>query len=138
MTSVLNPANLNKLRKATVHWAMDLLGTSPPTSTLTKISGCVNPTTSTPLESADELKDTQPQCYACVLRDQQQTSRNMANELTHSDVFDGEEPIKKLIEELDAMYPHITPNPKDDIARIMYRSGQRSVVDYLLAKLNNV
>nr|BAR36107.1 hypothetical protein [uncultured Mediterranean phage uvMED] len=62
----------------------------------------------------------------------------MPDELTHSEIFRGEEPIKKLIEELDAMYPQFTPNPKDDIARIMYRSGQRSVVDYLLAKLDNV
>ena len=65
-------------------------------------------------------------------------SRNMPDELTHSDVFHGDQPVKKLIEELDAMYPPFTPNPKDDIARIMYRSGQRSVVDYLLAKLDNV
>ena len=62
----------------------------------------------------------------------------MPDELTHSEIFRGEEPIKKLIEELDAMYPQFTPYPKDDIARIMYRSGQRSVVDYLLAKLDNV
>ena len=62
----------------------------------------------------------------------------MAKELSPSDVFDGESSIKKLVEELESMYPHITPNPKDDIDRIMYRSGQRSVVDYLLAKLENV
>ena len=62
----------------------------------------------------------------------------MAKELSPSNVFDGESSIKKLVEELESMYPHITPNPKDDIARIMYRSGQRSVVDYLLAKLENV
>lgn len=62
----------------------------------------------------------------------------MPDDLTASELFRGPEPIKKLIEELDAMYPQFTPNPKDDIARIMYRSGQRSVVDYLLAKLDNV
>ena len=62
----------------------------------------------------------------------------MLDQLTHSEIFKGEEPIKKLIEELDAMYPTFTPTPKDDIARILYRSGQRSVVDYPLAKLHNV
>lgn len=62
----------------------------------------------------------------------------MPDDLTSSDIFTGDEPVTKLIEELDAMYPQFTPSPKDDIARIMYRSGQRSVVDYLQAKLENV
>ena len=62
----------------------------------------------------------------------------MANELSVSDVFEADTNVKKLIEELAGMYPHVTPTPTDDIARIMYRSGQRSVVDYLQAKLKNV
>ena len=62
----------------------------------------------------------------------------MAKHLTAQDVFEGDSAVTKLIEELDAMYPPFTPQPTDDVARIMYRSGQRSVVEYLLAKLQNV
>lgn len=56
----------------------------------------------------------------------------MARELEASDVFQGDEPVKKLVEKLDQVYPQITPSPSESIEQIMYRSGQRSVVDYLL------
>lgn len=42
--------------------------------------------------------------------------------------------LDKLVDELESMYPHYTPKPNDDLAVIMYRAGQRSVVDYITAK----
>ena len=43
--------------------------------------------------------------------------------------------MSSLLEELEDMYPHYLPTPKDDQSVIMYRAGQRSVVEYLKAKL---
>ena len=58
----------------------------------------------------------------------------MADKLRPEDVFGGDTFLTRLCEELDAMYPPINPTPKDDDRLIMYRSGQRSVVEYILAK----
>ena len=58
-------------------------------------------------------------------------------ELSQEDVFGGKTFLTKLCDELDAMYPAKTPGPQDDIAKIMYLSGQRSVVEYILAKSEN-
>ena len=55
-------------------------------------------------------------------------------ELSQEDVFGGETFLTKLCDELDAMFPGKTPGPQDDIAKIMYLAGQRSVVEYILAK----
>lgn len=55
----------------------------------------------------------------------------MAKELTAKDVFDSEYTIAKLVEKLQDIYPPITPGPGDDYALIMYRAGQRQVVEYL-------
>ena len=60
----------------------------------------------------------------------------MANELSSADVFVGDTLLEKLLEELDAMYPHYAPVPKDELATIMFKAGQRSVVDYIQAKIN--
>lgn len=46
--------------------------------------------------------------------------------------------VDRLAEELDAMYPLRNPSPKDDDRVLMYRAGQRSVVEYILAKKENV
>ena len=54
--------------------------------------------------------------------------------LTPEDVFGGDTFLSRLCEELDSLYPPINPTPKDDDRLIMYRAGQRSVVDYILAK----
>ena len=62
----------------------------------------------------------------------------MANKLSASDVFGGDSFLTQLCEELDAMYPPINPSPKDEDRLIMYRAGQRSVVEYILAKEDNV
>lgn len=47
------------------------------------------------------------------------------------DQFTGDTQIAKLLSELEESFPPVTPQPKDDIALIMYRSGQRSVVEYI-------
>ena len=44
-----------------------------------------------------------------------------------------EGPIQKLIEELEDMYPPLTVDPSMTHEVILYRAGQRSVVDYLRA-----
>jgi hypothetical protein len=59
-------------------------------------------------------------------------------ELTESDVFGTDPALERLVEELDAMYPPINPTPKDEDRLIMFRSGQRSVVEYIKAKNQNV
>ena len=55
-------------------------------------------------------------------------------DLTPEDVFGGDTFLARLCEELDEYYPPINPTPKDDDRLIMFRAGQRSVVDYILAK----
>jgi len=52
------------------------------------------------------------------------------------DVFGKSTTLDALIEELEAMYPHYLPTPKDDQNVIMYRAGQRAVVEYIKAKGN--
>lgn len=59
-------------------------------------------------------------------------------ELTESDVFGKEPALERLCDELDAMYPSLNPSPKDDDRMIMFRAGQRSVVEYIKAKKDNV
>ena len=54
--------------------------------------------------------------------------------LNREDVFGGVEFIDKLLIELNSMYPVVTPGPNDSIAKIMYQSGQRSVVEYIQSK----
>lgn len=46
--------------------------------------------------------------------------------------------LQALVDELEDMYPPINPTPNDEDRAIMYRAGQRSVVEYILSKLNNV
>jgi len=42
---------------------------------------------------------------------------------------------KQAIAELDEMFPPVNPSPRDDIKMIMYKAGQRSVVEWLQKKL---
>ena len=57
----------------------------------------------------------------------------MAN-LEADDIFATGSPLVKLCEELEDMYPLTNPSPTEDDRLIMYRAGQRSVVEYILAK----
>nr|AKH48867.1 MazG nucleotide pyrophosphohydrolase [uncultured marine virus] len=58
--------------------------------------------------------------------------------LSAEDVFGQEPALERLCEELDSMYPPLNPSPKDDDRMIMFRAGQRSVVEYIKAKNENV
>jgi hypothetical protein len=46
--------------------------------------------------------------------------------------------LQALVDELEQMYPPINPTPRDEDRTIMYRAGQRSVVEYILAKVTHV
>ena len=59
-------------------------------------------------------------------------------DLSASDVFCNTPTLERLVKELDAMYPPTNPSPKDNYHVIMYRAGQRSVVEYIKAKQENV
>ena len=40
-----------------------------------------------------------------------------------------------ILEEMEELFPPTTPSPSDSISTIMYRSGQRSVVEWLHNRL---
>jgi len=42
-----------------------------------------------------------------------------------------------VLEEMEEFFPPTNPGPTDSISTIMYRSGQRSVVEWLKNKLAN-
>jgi hypothetical protein len=54
--------------------------------------------------------------------------------LRTEDVFGGDTFLSRLCEELEDNFPPINPTPKDDDRQIMWRAGQRSVVEYILDK----
>ena len=43
--------------------------------------------------------------------------------------------VKQALQEMEEIFPPSDPGPGDSISTIMYRSGQRSVVNWLQAKL---
>lgn len=43
--------------------------------------------------------------------------------------------VKQALQEMEEVFPPSDPGPGDSISTIMYRSGQRSVVNWLQAKL---
>jgi hypothetical protein len=53
------------------------------------------------------------------------------------DVFEGLGNIERLIEDLDAYFPPVNPQPTDTLPQIMYKAGQRSVVDYVKSLLKD-
>ena len=53
-------------------------------------------------------------------------------------ILPGNSNLQALVDELEEMYPPYNPSPRDSDREIMYRSGQRSVVEYIKAKQNNV
>ena len=44
---------------------------------------------------------------------------------------------RAVLTELEELFPPVTPSPADNMNTIMYRSGQRSVIEYLKTKLEN-
>ena len=41
-----------------------------------------------------------------------------------------------LLQKLEENFPPTTPNPSESLSQIMYRSGQRSVVEWIQHRLN--
>ena len=44
---------------------------------------------------------------------------------------------RALVQQLEEQFPPVTPTPQDSIAKIMYQSGQRSVVEWLIDRIEN-
>ena len=57
--------------------------------------------------------------------------------LETTDVFQGESAIKKIVDRLTEVYPPLNPGPGDTMEQIMYRAGQRQVVEYLQTLLED-
>ena len=45
--------------------------------------------------------------------------------------------LESILAELDEIYPPTNPTPNDNIETIMYRSGQRSVVEWIRERVSN-
>lgn len=45
--------------------------------------------------------------------------------------FTGDTQVAKLLSSLEDNFPPVTPQPKDPLSLIMYRAGQRSVIEYI-------
>jgi hypothetical protein len=45
--------------------------------------------------------------------------------------------LSSILEEMDDIFPPITPTPDWTQSQIMYRSGQRSVVEWLIQRIEN-
>ena len=58
-----------------------------------------------------------------------QTSHNMLEAVLGPRVDD------KILEEMQANFTHHTPHPKEELSVIMYKAGQRSVVEWLINRL---
>jgi len=46
-------------------------------------------------------------------------------------------PDATLIQEIEEFFPPVNPNPDDTLSKIMYKAGQRSVVEWLIERLKN-
>jgi hypothetical protein len=57
----------------------------------------------------------------------------MSTSLNTLEVFGMES--RALVQQLDDQFPIMNPSPTDTIEKIMYRSGQRSVVEWILENL---
>ena len=55
----------------------------------------------------------------------------MADQLNTQDVFGGQDFLEKILEDLDSVFPQKLPEPNEPLSKIMYESGQRSVVEYI-------
>jgi len=45
--------------------------------------------------------------------------------------------LESILLELEEKFPPVNPHPKEEIGAIMYRSGQRSVVDWINNRIKN-
>jgi hypothetical protein len=44
--------------------------------------------------------------------------------------------LSSILNELQENFPPINPSPDDDISKIMYQAGQRSVVEWIYNQIN--
>jgi hypothetical protein len=44
--------------------------------------------------------------------------------------------LTALMEDLENTFPHVNPRPSDTHAEIIYRAGQRSVVNYIQRRID--
>ena len=44
--------------------------------------------------------------------------------------------LNYILQELEENFPPTTPTPEDSMEKIMYRSGQRSVVEWLVHRMS--
>lgn len=58
----------------------------------------------------------------------------MSTYLNTLEVFGME--ARAVVKEMEETFPQVTPSPDDSIEKIMYRSGQRSVVDWIIERMN--
>ena len=52
-------------------------------------------------------------------------------DLSREEIFGTSEFLPTLVDELDEVFPQVTPQPTDDIAIIKFRAGQRHKVEFL-------
>ena len=45
--------------------------------------------------------------------------------------------IESLSVEMDDKFPSINPHPKEELSSIMYKAGQRSVVEWYKSRIQN-
>jgi len=44
--------------------------------------------------------------------------------------------VERLLEELEDKFPPVTPHPKEELSTIMYKAGQRSIVEWINKRIN--
>ena len=45
--------------------------------------------------------------------------------------------LQAILSDLTETFPPVNPSPTDDLATIMYRSGQRSVIEFIQQQMEN-
>ena len=45
--------------------------------------------------------------------------------------------LNSILSQLDEVFPPVNPTPADDLTTIMYRAGQRSVVEFIQQQMEN-
>ena len=45
--------------------------------------------------------------------------------------------IESMLHEMETLYPPNNPHPKEELASIMYKAGQRSVVEWYKERIDN-
>jgi hypothetical protein len=45
--------------------------------------------------------------------------------------------LQSILNKLSEVFPPVNPTPADDLTTIMYRAGQRSVVEYIITQMEN-